>query len=125
MKTIIAGSRSITRLHVVRDAIHASGFNVSEVVSGAARGVDRLGERWARLNEIPVTRFPAGWRDQDGVPNRAAGFQRNERMAEYAEALVAIWDGESPGTRHMIRTAEERGLVVFIARLAENGELIT
>lgn len=110
MKTIIAGSREGADLLDVQEAVNASGFTITEVVSGVARGVDSLGEEWAAMNGIQVQRFPADW---DGL-GRAAGFIRNGQMAAYAGALVAIWDGRSPGTRHMIRTAEDRGLKVHV-----------
>lgn len=93
-------------------------------VSGAARGADRLGERWATINSVPVKLFPAAWRAVEGEVDRRAGFLRNTRMAEYADALVAVWDGESPGTAHMIKTAEHYGLTVFVARLDENGNVV-
>lgn len=124
MKTIIAGSRSITQLHVIRDAVAASGFNISEVVHGGARGVDRLGERWAIINRKPSKVLHAGWRDRDGCVDRRAGMLRNVRMAEYADALIAVWDGESPGTKHMIETARHYGLVVHISMLSESGEVL-
>lgn len=115
MRVIIAGSRTVTRLSAVRQAIIDSGFNITEVVSGGAAGVDRLGERWARINSVPVKRFPAAWRDRDGCVNRGAGMIRNRQMGEYAEALIAVWDGESPGTKDMIEVARKAGLVVFVA----------
>lgn len=110
MKVIVAGSREITDASIVADAIAASGFEVTEVVSGTARGVDKLGEAWARARKIPITPFPANW-NQLG---KAAGVLRNAEMAKYADALVAIWDGESPGTKHMIDEATRRGLRVHV-----------
>ena len=112
MKTIIAGSRDVDSPTIVADAVEASGFTVTEVVSGAARGVDTLGEQWAADNDILVLRFPADWKRY----GRAAGPKRNEQMAEYAEALIAIWDGESRGTKHMIDYATKLGLVVYVHR---------
>ncbi len=110
MKTIIAGSRTITSYDVIQKAIEASGIEITEVVSGRARGVDTLGEDWARTNNIPVTQFPvtpAEWKRY----GKRAGYLRNRKMGEYAEALIAIWDGKSRGTGHMIDIADELGLV--------------
>lgn len=112
MKTIIAGSRSITDPDAVREAIARSGIRVTAVVSGTAGGVDTLGEKWAEKNGIPVFRYPADWSTGKG-----AGFVRNQRMAENAEALIAVWDGGSKGTLHMIGTAHRLGLKVFIHNL--------
>ena len=97
MRVIIAGSRSITSYDFVCKCIEESGFDVREVVSGTARGVDQLGERWAKDNGIPVIYFPADWSTGKG-----AGYRRNVDMAEYADALIACWDGVSKGTNHMV-----------------------
>jgi hypothetical protein len=112
MRTIIAGSRSITDLSVVREAVASSGFRVTEVVSGGARGVDRLGERLASMLGVPCRVFPADW-DAHG---RSAGVIRNREMAEYANALVAVWDGRSRGTANMISQARRMGLKVYVHR---------
>lgn len=98
MKVIIAGSRTITNFHRVSEAIHNSEFIITEVVSGGAWGVDQLGEYWATLAEKPCTIMKAEW-DKYG---KRAGFIRNEQMGNYADALIAVWDGDSRGTKHMI-----------------------
>ena len=110
MKVIIAGSRNIATPDALRDALADSGFDVSEVVSGGARGVDQLGEWWAAHEGLPVKVFKADWKKH----GRAAGPIRNRQMAEYADALLAIWDGESPGTKNMIEEAQKRGLKVHV-----------
>jgi len=97
-KIIIAGSRGIDQLETVKRAYRESGFEAVEIVSGGARGVDRLGEDLAKELQLPVERFIPNW-DAQG---RAAGMIRNHRMGDYAGALVACWDGTSPGTKDMI-----------------------
>lgn len=109
MRVIIAGSRGITDYNLVKFAIKRSGFDITEVVSGTARGVDSLGEKWAQEFGKSVKQFPAEW-DTYG---RGAGYIRNEEMARYADALIAIWDGTSKGTKHMIDEAVKKGLSVF------------
>lgn len=76
-----------------------------EIVSGDARGADTLGARYGHLNGIPVIHFPAQW-DTYG---KAAGFIRNEEMAEYGDFLVAFWDGTSRGTAQMIQAMKRKG----------------
>lgn len=110
MKTIIAGSRGINDYSIVLEAIEHSGFEITEVVSGTARGVDKLGERYAVENVIPITRFVPDWNKY----GKRAGFLRNAEMGDYAEALVAVWDGESRGTKQMIDYATKKGLKVFV-----------
>ncbi len=113
MKVIVAGSRAVAHYALVANAIRESGFDISEIVSGGARGVDQLGELYALRNGIRLKRMPAEW----NAYGKSAGFRRNAEMAEYADALVAIWDGESSGTGHMIQVAKRRGLRVFIREI--------
>lgn len=113
MRTIIAGSRSITDYKAVKSAIESCGWKPSVVLSGCANGVDILGEKWAKENGIPVESYPADWK----LFGRSAGKVRNSVMATKAEALVAVWDGRSPGTEHMIEVAGTNGLTVFVYRV--------
>jgi hypothetical protein len=110
MRTIIAGSRTINDFFLVERAVLESGFRITEVLSGGARGVDSLGEAWARRNGVLVSRFPAEWERY----GKQAGYIRNEQMADRAEGLIAVWDGCSTGTGHMIEIAKRRGLRVFV-----------
>lgn len=110
MRVIVAGPRTVNRYDIVVRAIKASGFTITEEVSGGADGVDSLGERWAEEQGIPIKRFLARWAKY----GRAAGKIRNSKMAKYAEALIAIWDGQSRGTKDMIDKARYRGLHVFV-----------
>lgn len=118
MKVIIAGSRWITGLREVQlamaDAEAMEGIRPTEVVSGMARGVDLVGVMWAKRCNIPVREFHAAWKDKDGMKNLLAGQERNQRMAEYADALVAVWDGVSSGTLDMINRATARGLKIHV-----------
>lgn len=106
MRTIVAGSRAITDAAIVEKAILESGIEVTELVSGGAAGVDQLAEAWARQRSIPVTQFLPNWKRC----GRRAALMRNVDMAKYAEACIAVWDGQSRGTYHMIRTAKSCGL---------------
>lgn len=110
MKTIIAGSRSCDDYNEVVNAVFNSKFHPTEIISGTARGADRLGERYAQEFEIPLKKFPANWERY----GKAAGRIRNAEMADYAEALIALWDGISPGTGNMIDVARKRNLRVYI-----------
>lgn len=115
MKVIIAGSRSIDDYGLVAECVRASGFQITQLVSGACpRGVDMLGEHWARLREIDIKRFPAPWRDKWGTFDSKAGFARNHEMSLYADALIAVWDGKSHGTENMIDCMLRRSLPVYV-----------
>lgn len=110
MKTIIAGSREITDYNVLIEAYAECPFHITSVVSGCARGVDKLGEFFSQDNSLPLEKYPADW----STYGKRAGYIRNTEMADNAEALLAIWDGESRGTKHMIDIAREKGLEVFV-----------
>lgn len=75
-------------------------FEITEIISGTARGVDSIAESIAVTKGYPTKLFPADW-DKYGKP---AGAIRNKQMAEYADVLIAIWDGQSKGTKNMIET---------------------
>lgn len=115
MRTIIAGSRSIANNFYVYDAIAKSGINITQVVSGTAKGVDTMGEDWAYAHGVPVVRFPADW-DKYG---KRAGYLRNMEMAENADALICVWDGSSSGSKHMIDIATRRGLHVYVHNIGQ------
>ena len=111
MITIVAGSRDATQDNVL-DALERCPWllHITEVVSGCARGADTFGETWALSCGLPVRRMPADWTRH----GRRAGVMRNEDMAKVADALIAVWDGVSVGTRHMISVARARGLRVHV-----------
>jgi len=100
MKTIIAGSRTITDESVLRSALSLVHWEITEVVCGMAPGIDSLGADWAIDNNIPVSYYPADWRKY----GYAAGPIRNKEMAENADALLLIWDGHSRGSKNMYQT---------------------
>ena len=113
MKVIIAGSRDGVRYADVVEAISKAPFDITYIVSGKARGADSLGEAYAMKHNIKVIEFPAQW----AVWGKSAGYRRNVEMANYADALIAIWDGKSVGTKHMITIATEKNLPVYIHRI--------
>jgi hypothetical protein len=113
MKLIIAGGRDITDYSLVLSALAESGFQPTEIVSGMAPGVDTLAIQYANENNLPLKEFYAQWH----LFGRSAGPRRNRQMAEYGDALLAIWDGESRGTKNMIEEATKRNLQVYIKRI--------
>lgn len=113
MRTIIAGSRNGINQAAVDWASENCGWEITLVLSGTAVGGDTFGEAWARYEGIPIKLYPAPWRI-NGQFDITAGIKRNIQMAENADALVAIWDGESKGTQHMIAYACAMKLKVFV-----------
>lgn len=113
MRVIIAGSRGLVDYELVSNTIDKvlkdnPELIMTEIVSGGARGVDTLAIQYARLHNIPYKVYPAEWH----IHGKSAGYKRNEVMANNADALIAIWDGVSKGTRHMINIATNKNLIM-------------
>lgn len=81
-----------------------------EVISGGANGADKLGEKWAEYMGFPVRQYLPDWEGH----GKKAGILRNVEMAKVGDVLLAFWDGESKGTKHMIDEALRRGLEVHV-----------
>jgi hypothetical protein len=109
VRVIIAGSRSITDAALLEEAVSESGFEVSVILCGEARGVDQLGRQWAEGRGIATESYPPEWARY----GRAAGQKRNADRAARADALVLLWDGSSRGSANMLRQARKRGLRVY------------
>lgn len=108
-RVIIAGGRDFSDYSLLTKTMDNVLVNVQDditVVCGKARGADILGEQYAKEHGYAVQYFPADWNRYGKV----AGYIRNTTMAKNADALVAFWDGQSSGTRHMIQTARSLGL---------------
>ncbi len=116
MKVIIAGSREIEDYDALLKTIQDADLDITEVVSGGCRGVDFMGEQWAQENAIPVRQFVADW----AMYGRMAGELRNREMAQYADALILLWDGKSPGASCMLRESIQAGIHVHTQIHGEN-----
>ena len=113
MKVIVAGGRDFKDYDLLKstlDGFQQEHGNITEVVSGTAKGVDKLGEKYANENNIPIKQFVPDWK---GL-GKKAGFVRNRQMGDYAKEyngmLVAFWDKQSKGTKGMIDYATKIGL---------------
>ena len=126
MKTIIAGSRAVGRTgtrswdydhlaKLVMQAVSESGFEITVVISGGAGGPDRAGEKWAQANNKPIEQFKANWKLGKG-----AGLALNREMVANADALIAIYDGQSKGTLDTIERMKRAGKKVFVLEVASN-----
>ena len=83
-----------------------------------ALGADALAIDYADKHKLTKILFPANWKRYPLV----AGFLRNEEMLSVATLLVAFWDGESTGTRHMIEITKGKGIPVWVFPIKRNNE---
>jgi len=107
-RVIVAGSRTFNDYEYAKkklDVLLKRKKNVV-IICGTANGADKLGERYAKEKGLEIMYFPPDW-EKFG---KSAGYIRNKHMAEQADALIAFWDGESKGTRHMINIANKEDL---------------
>ena len=105
MRIAIIGSRNID--------VDISMFippEATEIVTGGARGIDTLAERWADENNCPKLII----RPEYGRYGRSAPVVRNKVIVDVADMVVAVWDGKSPGTRFTIEYARESGKPVQV-----------
>lgn len=126
MKVAIIGSRHFSDLKLLEEAISESGFHITEECCGEAPGADSLGREWAESLGLPIKSFPAAWSNIEAPGalikinrygdkyNARAGHDRNTEMVTYADAVIALWDGVSPGTKHALREAKRLGRPVFV-----------
>lgn len=116
IKLIIAGSRNFNNYTLLEEKVdeflREYKDNEIEIVSGTARGADKLGELYALTRSFKIKKFPANW----NLYGRSAGYKRNAEMANYASHCVVFWDGESRGTKHMIDLAKQYKLELLIVR---------
>ena len=115
-RIIIAGSRDFLDYDLLKrtcDECLSQAKKPIEIVSGNARGADRLGEKYARDHGYTLTLFPAQW-DTYG---KSAGYKRNVKMAEYADALIAFSRNSSRGTAHMIQQASKHNLITRVVNV--------
>lgn len=110
MKVLICGSRTISDSAVVLKAVAQSGIRPTHIISGGARGVDRLASQYAASHGIEFTEYLADWNKY----GKRAGFVRNYVMVKAAEAVIAVWDGTSRGTKHSIEYARSCGKWVYV-----------
>lgn len=114
IKLIIAGTRTFTDYAYMKRKLdkHFMRYRDITVLTGGARGVDTLGERWA---------FWWWWTVMQYIPDyqnhgKYAPILRNQEMVENATHAICFWDGKSKGTEDLIRKAKKWGLKVRIIR---------
>ena len=114
MKLAVIGSRSINDYILVRNILMKID-GIDEIVSGGADGVDSLAKLYAHNNNIKLTVFYPDW----GKYGRSAGYKRNRQIVDYADRVLAFWDGESVGTTHSFKLAKDMGKPIEIIKVIQ------
>jgi predicted Rossmann fold nucleotide-binding protein DprA/Smf involved in DNA uptake len=109
MKLAVVGSRTITDYQVVREIL--GNYAITQIVSGGATGIDSLAEQFSASIHLTAPKiFLPDWKQY----GKSAGFIRNKDIVDYADAVVAIWDGISKGTKHSVDYAKKQGKQVDV-----------
>lgn len=103
IKLAIVGSRSFNCYNDLDNAIKDKSFDLELIISGGARGADRLAERWALANNIAFRAILPEWKKY----GRGAGIVRNQLIVEEADFCLIFWDGLSLGTKSTIEFCEK------------------
>lgn len=109
MKVAVIGSRSLNVTNL-KDYIPE---NVSEIVSGGAKGIDSDARNFAQKNKIPLKEFLPDYKKF----GRAAPLKRNLQIIEYADIVIAFWDGKSHGTKYVIENCRKLNIPVQIVEI--------
>lgn len=106
MKIAIVGSRTVPEnqdtLYQLNQALRTLVINPCSltIISGGAKGVDRVAKELALAYKIPYLEYLPDWEKH----GKAAGPIRNLAMAEACDMAIIIWDGRSAGTRNMMQS---------------------
>lgn len=106
MKVAVIGSRGLT----VSDLGRYLPENTTEIVSGGAKGVDTSAREYAKSNGIKLTEFLPEYTRF----GRSAPLKRNITIIEYADIVLAFWDGKSRGTKFVIDNCRRLGVEVRV-----------
>jgi hypothetical protein len=120
MKLIIAGSRTISITVEELDAliIAENITDITEVVSGCAKGMDKVGINWAVKNNIPVKMFIPDW-----SVGKAAGHIRNREMGDYADQAIVVYNGSagSAGMIDYMKKINKKCAIIFMEKPVSDG----
>lgn len=116
-KLIVAGGRDFNDASLLAFSINdlANGIYADKaisIVTGMAKGADSLGYYFAIKNNVVAYKFPADWTKY----GKSAGMIRNKQMGDFADGLLAFWDGKSRGTKQMIEYMDSLHKPVHIVK---------
>ena len=84
--------------------------NATEIVSGGAVGIDTLAEIYAQRNGLPTKIFKPDYARY----GKRAPIMRNDEIVDYAQYVLALWDGQSHGTAYTVASCIQKGVPVKV-----------
>lgn len=116
MKVAVIGSRGLKVSHLENYLPQTT----TEIVSGGAQGIDTCAREHAIMSGLGIIEFLPDY----GRYGRRAPLLRNERIVQYADLVLAFWDGSSRGTKFVIDYCKKQGVPVLIYQSTGNGKYI-
>ena len=110
MKLAVIGSRGLTVTNL-EDYLPQG---VTEIVSGGARGIDTCAREYSLTKGIKLTEFLPEYKKY----GRSAPLKRNLQIIDYADEVLAFWDGQSRGTKYVIEQCEKKNKKVTVIETA-------
>jgi len=98
MNIAVIGSRTFDDYDLLVKVLDPYLLSVTRIVSGGAKGADKLAEQYAKANNLDILVFVPDWQ----ALGKRAGFLRNIKIIDNCDLVVAFWDGKSKGTRHSL-----------------------
>lgn len=114
MRIAIVGSRGFKNFDFLEKTIldNYKTENITEIISGGAKGADTLAEQFAIKHSIPMSIFTPDWE----LYGKSAGYKRNIQIIDMSDEVIAFWDGISKGTKHSIDLANKAKKKVMIVK---------
>lgn len=109
MKVAVIGSRNITNIHLSNYLEK----EVTEIVSGGAKGVDTSAKKYAEMKGIKLTEFLPEYEKY----GRITPLKRNIEIINYSDKVIAFWDGKSRGTKFVIDNCKKLNKPITIVTL--------
>lgn len=118
IKLAIVGSRTFADKEIFDKCMSTimEKYDVIEIISGGAKGADTFGEQYATENNIPKKIYKPDWEKY----GKKAGFLRNHTIIKACDVCLALWDGNSNGTRHDINLCKEYDKTCFVYNFITN-----
>lgn len=108
----VIGSRTI-------ESFDFNQLELNHVITGGAKGIDQAIEKFCKEKGIPCTVIEPNY-----ALGRGAPLIRNKLIVDTVDTIYAIWDGKSPGTKHVIQYAIKKGKIIHVYICNERGEIL-
>ena len=112
MRIGVIGSRAFNDVELLNRELDKYLDKVSVIVSGGAKGADKLGEMWALQNNITTEIFDPEFKSF----GRGAYRMRNIEIVRNSDLIIAFWDGKSKGTDQTVGIAKKAGVPVMVVK---------